>query len=280
MTRGQCVTTLGAAFCVVALAAVSPSFADSKADPFSAPGQNGPATPGAACDRVNVCATPGVVYNGEAFAGMGRIWRTNFTDGVLELWDVVNCTILARCPDPAAGVGTPSELTVIGDILYHYNFGTGLIYAIDTNTCQEVARCDAPGNDLGEGLTNDGTYLWRSDGNELIQFTPPTAAAGCQIVGRCPLPAGDAGDGLTMCKDQLVMLGYSGTLYTIDPVTCRITGVCDLNAGATGNGLAGNRSDTVLADNDNGDLDRVDVGCDIPVPLENSTWGGVKALHR
>jgi len=263
----------------VATLLAPPSFA-AKGDPLNAPGSdgsNGPATPGALCDRINVC-TSDVLYNGEAYAGPGLLWRTNFSNLTIELWDLAKCTVIRSCPAP--GAVSPSELTYMGGILYHYDYGTGLIYAIDPSTCQVIASCNAPGDDLGEGLTNDGTFLWRSDSSALIQFSPPTAVAGCSIVGRCPLPGGDAGDGLTMCNGQLVMLGYSGRLYTIDPSGCDVTGLCDLNAGASGNGLTGNRSDTVLADNMNGDLDRVDVGCDIPVPVEPRTWGGVKAIYR
>ena len=265
-------TALLTAFATAPVAAPS-----DPSDPANAPGLgNGPT---AACTRVNVC-TSTVLANGEAYAGSGLMWRTNFSAGTLELVDLANnCTVVKSCPAP--GAISPSELTLLNGVLYHYDFGTDLLYAIDPATCQVLASCDPPGDDFAEGLTNDGVALWRSDSTVLIRFTPPSAAGpGCEVLARCPLPPGDAADGLTMCEGNLIMLGYSGTIYRIDPNTCEVTGRCDLNTGASGNGLSSNRMDTVFADNSNGDLDSIDVGCRIPLPVSEQTWGAIKALYR
>ena len=267
-------------FSLTALAAVSataPVFASDPSDPQNAIGLGG--SPAATCARVNLC-TGGAISNGEAYAGPGLLWRTNFLNNTLELVDLANgCAVIKSCPAP--GASSPSELTFLNGVLYHYDFGTGLIYAIDPTTCQVLASCDPPGDDLAEGLTNDGQALWRSDSVELIKFTPPSAAGpGCQVLARCPLPPGDSADGLTMCQGNLIMLGYSGTVYSIDPNTCTVTGSCDLNAGASGNGVTSNRINTIYADDVSGDLDQIDVGCHIPLPAKASTWGGVKAIYR
>ena len=262
---------------VFAASATAPVAASDPSDPQNAIGLVG--SPAAVCARVNVC-TAGGLANGEAFAGPGLLWRTNFTANTLELVDLANaCAVIKSCPAP--GAVSPSELTLLNGILYHYDFGTGLIYAIDPNTCQVLASCDPPGNDLAEGLTNDGEALWRSDSVELIKFTPPSASgSGCQVLARCPLPPGDSADGLTMCQGNLIMLGYSGTVYSIDPNTCAVTGSCALNAGASGNGLTSNRINAIFADDDSGALDQIDVGCRIPLPARTSTWGDVKAIYR
>ena len=104
---------------------------------------------------------------------------------------------------------------------------------------------------------------------------------GCQVVRVCPNPAGDSADGLTFCGDNLIMLGYSGNLYEISPATCAVIGLCPLNAGASGNGITGDRNAVIFVDDIVSlNLDKVETGCDIPVPVEASTWSGVKVRYR
>lgn len=247
-------------------------------DPDGAPGTKVQRPPGVvACNRVSVCAG-GSLYNGQAFAGPGRIWRTNFFGRTLEFYDTDNCAVLTSCPAP--GGVSPSELTLFSGVLYHYDFGTGLLYGIDPNTCLVVYVCDPPGDDLAEGLTHDGTALWKGDSHNLYRFLP-TASGGCQVLSVCPNPAGDAADGLSFCGDNLIMLGYSGTLYEIDPATCVTVGLCPLNEGASGDGITSDRSALLFVDNSStNQLDRLDVGCDIPVPTLRKSWGHVKSVYR
>lgn len=40
------------------------------------------------------------------------------------------------------------------------------------------------------------------------------------------------------------------------------------------------RTGRLWADNVNGDIDAVDVGCSIPVPVAPTTWSGIKTLYR
>jgi hypothetical protein len=247
-------------------------------DPVGAPGSEASQTPnGSACARVNLCTgTP--VYNGEAFAGPSLLWRTNFFARTLELYDVAACRVIRDCPAP--GGLAPSELTMLNGILYHYDFAAKLLYGIDPNTCQVVYTCDPPGDDLAEGLTSDGSALWKGDSQNLYRFIP-TVGGGCQVLSVCPNPAGDSSDGLSFCGEHLLMLGYSGNLYEIDPANCQVVGLCPLNLGASGNGIASDRNSILYVDDDTTlKLDRVDVGCDIPVPAVSRSWGHVKSLYR
>lgn len=246
-------------------------------DPVGAPGTSSVVFPNAVnCARVNVCAGA-ALYNGEAFVSPGLIWRTNFSANLLELYDVNVCQVVRTCPAP--GAIAPSELTVFNGILYHYDYGTGLLYGIDPNTCQVVSVCNPPGDDFGEGLTNDGTALWKGDSANLYRFIP--APAGCQVLGVCPNPAGDAADGLSFCGEHLLMLGYSGNLYEIDPGTCSVLGLCPLNSGAQGNGITSDRTAILYVDDVNtNQLDRVDVGCRIPTPTLQRSWGSLKSTYR
>lgn len=248
-------------------------------DPIDAVGLkwNGP-TLDANCTRVNACTSTRVL-NGEAWAAGSLVWQTDFTARFLELYDTATCQLVARCPAP--GETSPSELTVLGGLLYHYDFGTGLLYGVDTNLCQAVTVCNPPGDDLAEGLTSDGTFLYKGDSQFIYKFLPAGAAGGgCQEVARCPNPINDSADGLAFCNDQLIMLGYSGAIYRIDFNTCTITGNCQLNNGADGNGITSDHAARLWADNVNGDLDLVDVGCSIPIPVERQTWTGIKAFYR
>lgn len=224
---------------------------------------------GLACSRIGICASV-ASSNGEAWAGNGLVWVTDFNAQQLRLVDTANnCAIVRSCAAP--GGGFPSENTLIGNTLYHYDFGAGRIYRIDATTCALLGFCNAPGNDLAEGLTNDGRYLWKGDSQNLYKFDPLT----CQVVQTCPNPPGDSADGLSMCGEYLVMLGYSGRVYQIDPNTCTVVSSCALSAGADGNGLTSDRVDKLYVDRPNS-VDRVDFACDTPFgePV-CSTPGGV-----
>lgn len=249
-------------------------------DPQGAIGRPEPrGTPAAGCARINVCGTPGRALNGEAWAGGNQVWQTELTTNSLQLFDLGTCQVIRQCPAP--GASFPSELTLLNGTLYHYDFGTGLIYAIDPTTCQVMATCDPPGDDLAEGLTSDGTYLYRGDSQFIYKFLPPAAAGTeCQSVSTCPNPVGDSADGLTMCNDMLIMLGYSGTVYRIDFNTGTVVGACPLNDGAAGNGLTSDHVGRLWTDQLNGDLDAVDVGCQIPDPVRKFTWSALKLLAR
>lgn len=239
-------------------------------DPMDPPGAVGaPASEeGLGCDRIQIC--PSVSSsNGEAWAGNGLVWITDYGAQQLRLTDTNTCQVIRSCPAP--GGLEPSENALIGDVLYHYDFGADLLFRIDTATCNVLGFCNPPGDSLAEGLTSDGQYLWRGDSVALYKFDPLT----CQVVATCPNPPGDSADGLTMCGEYLVMLGYSGRIHQIDPNTCQVVSSCALNFGAAGNGITSNRVDTLLVDQPGG-IDRVNLSCDEPFgqPLCD-TPGGV-----
>ena len=228
------------------------------------------------CDRIGLC-NPGTggTLNGEAYAGNGLMWTTDFSSASLLLVDTNDdCAIVSTCPAP--GGASPSENAFDGTYLYHYDFGTGLLYMIDPATCQVLYTCDPPGDDMAEGLTYNDGLLWKGDSSTLYAFTPPPD---CQIVGQCPNPSGDSADGLAFCDTYLVMLGYSGELYQIDPTTCEIIDQCTLNAGAEGNGITSDQVQTLWADG-SGAIDVVAVDCSQPFPVEETTWGGLKGLFK
>jgi hypothetical protein len=226
------------------------------------------------CARIGLCNPGQGLPNGEAYVGGGLIWMTDFTNHLLCLLDTgANCQVLTTCPAP--GGSSPSENAYDGTYLYHYDFGTGLLYAINPTTCQVVYTCDPPGDDMAEGLTYNDGLLWKGDSQTIYGFTPPPD---CQVTVQCPNPAGDSADGLTWCGPYLIMLGYSGELYQLDPFTCTIVDQCTLNAGAAGNGIASNQQQTLWADNSDGSLDAVAVDCSTPFPVESSTWGKIKVL--
>lgn len=209
------------------------------------------------CNRIGICPTV-ANSNGEAWAGNGQVWVTDFGAQRLRLIDTTNgCAVIRSCVAP--GGGQPSENTLIGNTLYHYDFGAGLLFRIDATTCSLLGFCDPPGDDLAEGLTTDGQALWKGDSQALYKFDPQT----CQVLQVCPNPPGDSADGLTMCGNYLVMLGYSGRVYQIDPVTCTIVASCALNQGAAGNGITSDRIDKLFVDQP-ANLDRVDLSCNQP----------------
>jgi hypothetical protein len=217
---------------------------------------------GVNCVRVPLCPNAALI-NGEAYAGNNRLWQTDFNADVIKLVDVSNnCTVLQTCPAP--GGLSPSENTLLGSTLYHYDFGTGLMYGINTANCAVVSTCNPPGDDFAEGLTNDGTFLWRGDSTTLYKFDP----ANCQVVATCPNPPGDSADGLSMCGQFLLMLGYSGRVYQIDPTTCRVVSSCILNQGAAGNGIASDRISRLFADQPT-NIDQLDLDCDVQFGFPN-----------
>ena len=223
-------------------------------DPVGAPGL--PGLGPLPCERIALCNTGVSLTNGEAYAGNGRLWQTDFNGGQLRLVDTKNdCNVLATCPIPP---GSPSENAYDGEFVYHYNFATGLIYQIDPDTCAIVSSCDAPGDDFAEGLTYDGEFFWKGDSTTLYKFT--YAAGNCQIVDSCPNPPGEAADGLAMCGNLLNMLAYSGIIYQIDPVTCDVVGACQLNVGAAGNGVASDGVSDLFVDQPDF-IDVVNVDC-------------------
>lgn len=253
----------------VALATV-PSFSSAipqRHDPMDPVGAVGaPAfEEGLGCDRVPLCASV-ASSNGEAWVGNGQVWVTDFNAHQLRLVDTTQgCNVIRSCQAP--GGGQPSEVTVLGNTIYHYDFGVGLLFRIDAQTCQLLSFCNPPGDDLAEGLTNDGQYLWKGDSQALYKFDPAT----CQVVQVCPNPPGDSADGLTMCGDYLIMLGYSGRIYQIDPSTCAVVSSCALFLGAAGNGVTSDRVDRLFVDQSNA-IDRVNLSCDMPFgqPLCNT----------
>lgn len=241
--------------CITTLALAPSAFAQDPTDPIGAVGT--PTEGGIVCERVGICPTI-ANSNGDAWAGNGLIWITDFNAQQLRLVDTNNgCNVIRSCQAP--GGGSPSENTLIGNTLYHYDFGAQLIFRIDATTCALLGFCNPPGDDLAEGLTNDGQYLWKGDSQALYKFDPLT----CQVVQTCPNPPGDSADGLAMCGNYLLMLGYSGQLYQIDPNTCTIVAQCALNQGAAGNGLASDRVDRLFVDLPS-NLDRVNLACDQP----------------
>jgi len=209
------------------------------------------------CSRIGICPTI-ASSNGEAWAGNGQIWVTDFNSQQLRLVDTANgCNVIRSCAAP--GAGSPSENALIGNTLYHYDFALGLVFRLDATTCQLQGFCDPPGDDLAEGLTSDGQALWRGDSQALYKFDPVT----CEILQVCPNPPGDSADGLTMCGKYLVMLGYSGRVYQIEPNTCTIVASCALSQGAAGNGITSDRIDKLYVDQPS-NIDRVNLTCDQP----------------
>lgn len=252
-----------------------PAIAQQSSDPPSAIGlDHRRDQTNVACARVNICSSLPVI-NGEAWAGNNQVWQADFFDKVLTLRDLTTCQVIKRCVAP--GGVAPSELTMYQGMLVHYDFGTGLLYFINPDSCKVLWTCDAPGDNSAEGLTSDGVYLYKAAGDGVHKFT--STPNGCVDVGICPNPPGDSFDGLTMCQGNLVGLGYSGMLYLMNP-NCGIIGTCPLNSGASGNGLASDGTGRVFVDDISAlTLDEVDVGCQIPLPVQPSTWSKIKAAR-
>ena len=248
-------------------------------DPASAIGQSSrlPALDGS-CSRVPLCVTGSRVLNGEAYVASAKLWQTNFSINMLELVDLTTCQIVKRCPAP--NPSAPSELAMYKGWLVEVDFGSGMLSAIDTSNCAVVWTCNPPGDDLAEGLAADGPYLYKADSQGIWQFSVDNTGT-VTLGGFCANVPGDSYDGLTFCKqggETLVALGYSGVMYQIDFNSCRVLASCQLNLGAEGNGLASNFVDHVYVDNVNGDVDELNVGCSLPpVPVEATTWSGIKA---
>ncbi len=237
---------------------LSVSAVDLGQDPTDPPGAVG--KPSVAdvvgCNRVPLC-TAIANSNGEAWVANGQVWITDFAAGRLRLIDTLNgCTEISSCIAP--GGGSPSENTLLGNVLYHYDFSAGLVFRVDPTNCTLLGFCNPPGDDLAEGLTNDGQYLWKGDSTSLYKFDPVT----CQVVQTCANPPGDSADGLTMCGQYLIMLGYSGTVYQIDPSTCTVVSTCTLNQGSSGNGITSDRLDRLFVDQP-ARLDLVDLVCNL-----------------
>ncbi len=250
------------------------SFADGS-DPSGAVGINFGATE--ECDRISVCSSSDIA-NGEAWTPEGLLWQTDFSQGLLKLIDIDNdCTVVQTCPAP--GGASPSENAFNGDYLYHYDFGTGMMYEIDPATCEVVSSANPPGDDSAEGLTYDFAtgLFWKGDSTMLYGFTYTNGTV--NVVTTCPNPAGDSADGLAICGNYLLMLGYTGTLYQIDLDTCEEVSSCQLNAGAAGNGIASNLVSQLWVDQP-GFIDILDRDCDQPVPTRDTSWGGLKSLFR
>ncbi len=265
----MCLTVLA----IVALGSGA-SFANSS-DPAGAVGINNGATE--ECDRISVCSSSDLA-NGEAWTPEGYLWQTDFNAGELKLIDIENdCTVVSSRPAP--GGSSPSENAYNGTYLYHYDFGTGMMYEIDPGTCTTVSSADPPGDDSAEGLTYDynSGLFWKGDSQMLYGFTYDNGAI--NVVTTCANPAGDSADGLAVCGSYLLVLGYSGTLYQIDLETCEEVSSCQLNAGALGNGIASDLVSTLWVDQP-GFTDILDRDCDQPVSTEESTWGGLKSLYR
>ncbi len=196
------------------------------------------------------------VINGEAYAGSGLLWQTDFDSQTIRLIDTSDCGVVQTCSVPS---GAPSENAFDGQYVYHYNFGTGLLYKIDPSDCTIPAQCNPPGDDLAEGLTFDGEFFWKGDSTTLFKISGPPS---CSIISSCPNPAGDSADGLGVCGNFLIMLGYSGTLYQIDRGTCEVVSSCALNAGSDGNGLTTDGVSSPFVDQP-GFIDVVNVDCGV-----------------
>lgn len=218
------------------------------------PAGSGSRTPSDTCAVPSECTLPEPVRssipNGLAHVFADRFWMTGHDPLMLYLIKAgaSGCCLIDSCQSP--GNIHPSELAYDQGYLYEYDFGTGLIYQIDPNTCQVVATCDPPGDDLAEGLTIDPASdpahreFWKGDSHKLYRFRFDLCPAVAD--DSCPNPSynghGDSADGLTFCGSSLMMLGYSGRLYRINPQTCQYTS-CALPALAAGNAYNGLESD-------------------------------------
>jgi hypothetical protein len=233
------------------------------------------------CTHVEACPI-GYLVNGEADAGGGYVWQTDYFMAEVDLVYIATnefdrCRVVDRIRVP---MGNPSENAYDGRYLYHYNYGTGLIYKIDPDTHQIVAQCDAPGDDHAEGLAWDGEALWKGDSEHLFRFTPPPD---CKLLARIPNPPLDSADGLGFCGGRLIMLGYSGRLYQIDPSDGTIVHECMVFEGVNGNGLDTDGLSQVLADFHGGGrdhFDRVGFDCSGAVPTRSTSWGATKIRYR
>lgn len=228
------------------------------------------------CPHAQTCPI-GYLVNGEADAGHGFVWQTDFFIAEVDLVDVSRCRVVDRIRVP---MGSPSENAYDGRYLYHYNYATGLIYKIDPDTHQILAQCDAPGDDHAEGLAWDGQALWKGDSGNLFRFTPPPE---CKLLGRVANPPNDSADGLGFCGRYLIMLGYSGTLYQIDPQDGTIVNSCVVETGVMGNGLDTDGVSQVFADFHGGGIDHLDhvsFDCSLPVPTQRTSWGATKIRYR
>jgi len=90
----------------VAMAGVTGNAALAEQDPADPVGAVGAvADQFAACARIQVCPT-GVFANGEAWAGGGKLWQTDFFASAIRLLNLNTCQYEASCPVAA---GSPSE---------------------------------------------------------------------------------------------------------------------------------------------------------------------------
>jgi hypothetical protein len=232
------------------------------------------------CNRIDSCEL-GFLPNGEAYGGIladqsPLLWITDFDHNMIILKPTLACTMTAIASFPAPGGMAPSENAFDGTFLYHYDFGTGLLYTIDPTTGMVVGSCNPPGDDLAEGLTWREGFLWKGDSQNIYVFTPPPD---CTVVNSFPNPGGDSADGLADCGDYIIMLGYSGVIYQLDPSNGLIVEQCDLNEGAMGNGLASDGLGVLWADHTGGYVDVVAVNCYVPFPVEETSWGTIKAMY-
>jgi len=228
------------------------------------------------CTHAQTCPI-GYFVNGEADAGHGFVWQTDFFLAEVDLVDVARCRVVDRIRVP---MGAPSENAFDGRYLYHYNYHTGLIYKIDPDTHQIVAQCDAPGDDRAEGLAWDGEALWKGDSQNLLRFTPPPD---CKLLARISNPPLDSADGLGYCAGYLIMLGYSGRLYRIDPRDGTVVNACMIETGVNGNGLDTDGVSQVFADFHSSGTDHLDhlgFDCSMPVPTHGTSWGATKIRYR
>lgn len=222
------------------------------------------------CTRSEVCSRDGLnSINGEAAIADGLFWQTDFNDRRLRLFDSRDgCRVIKAISVPGGG---PSENAFDGQYVYHYNFSTGLIYVYDPDTCELVNQCDAPGDDIGEGMTFDGEYLWKGDSSRLYRFEVLQDGT-CNVVDSFPYPDNDAADGLGYCDGLLIMLGYSGLIYQIDPTTRQVVGMCRLNNGNRGNGVTADGNLRVAVDQPTS-IDLLEIKCG--EPLSGAEFGVV-----
>jgi hypothetical protein len=132
------------AFTPLPVLAALPGGGQDPTDPVGAIGQP-TIVDGLGCNRVPLCPTI-ANSNGEAWAGNGLVWITDFNASQLRLVDTASCTVIRSCAAP--GGGQPSENTLIGDVLYHYDFLLGVLFRIDAATCAVLGVCIPPGDDL------------------------------------------------------------------------------------------------------------------------------------
>jgi len=232
-----------------------------------------------ACPLLSQCDNIGFGPGGLAWDGAYLWVGGGFGNARIYKYDVATCSIVSSFAAPSAGwLDAITGLAFDGTNLWCHPEETGLIYKLDPSDGTVLDSFEAPsygtGDPNGGGLAWDGSNLWHvhSEWNTLYKLDPTNGS----VLDSFSVPSGYS-SGLAFWDGKLVVANITtDELHVIDADDGTLLSSCGAPS-AHPWGVAPTGAAFWLSGNAETDVFQLDI---FGTPVENRTWGTIKAIYR